>query len=185
MAAPPEPEAAPKEGGDGEGAPQPEPEPEPEVEPAEGDTPKDGGDGDGAEPEAPAVVHPEQELWRGPVETVKSEKKGKPVWQKAYGVVYGSVSFQTWNPRLEVFASEKAEGKEDAVADRTFSLADVEVGEPEPEKKADVLALAGAREMDSVRRVLAELQPEPEPEPEAEPEAEPEPEPEPEPEHTI
>jgi tetratricopeptide (TPR) repeat protein len=32
MAAPPEPEAAPKEGGDGEGAPQPEPEPEPEPE---------------------------------------------------------------------------------------------------------------------------------------------------------
>ena len=50
----------------------------------------------GAEPQVvdtPAAGpqhEPEQELWRGAVETVKGEKKGKPQWQKAFAVIYGA-----------------------------------------------------------------------------------------------
>ena len=113
------------------GQPGPEPEPEPEPEPAPAEGAAEGG----------------EELWRGELETVKSEKKGSYKWQKRCGLVRGGPG-----AAIEVHASAKSLSK-GKPPELTFEVSGVKVEREEEEHRQQMeqLRLAQLRLAEQAR----------------------------------
>lgn len=114
-----------------------EPEPEPEQLPQPQHLPEPE-----AEPEPEPDKEPDKELWRGDMDTVKSEKKGTIKWHKKYAIVWSSLSAASWTPRMEIFANLKAAKK--GLCESVVPLAGVTM-EQEPEDKFNTVQLAFKR----------------------------------------